>query len=183
MKIRTTNAYITDLKNSVERAIEASKQKRPINLHAQILEAASPAILEQVRTCLNPDKFEALIKWYFQRVGASEAYIPSKNESGKEGDADVIAIFEPLKTVFYNQVKFHSGETSKWALEQIKAYKDSKERMDDGYSKIYWVVSSADDFSEECYALATDSKVQLINGPHLAQMLLEVGLSDLDAAI
>jgi len=62
-------------------------------------------------------------------------------------------------------------------------YKDNKELMDDGYSKICWVVSTADRFSEECYSLAKEHRVQLVDGAKFAQMLLEVGLTNLDKAL
>jgi len=183
MKIRTTNANVSDLKSSIEKALSAYAQNKPINLRSQILEAAVPMILERLRSELNPAKFENLVAWYFQRVGASETSIPARNEAGKEGDADVVAIFEGIKTILYTQVKFHRDQTDEWATEQIMAYKDNKEVMDDGYSKIAWVVSSADGFSDACYALAKENKVQLVDGPKFAQMLLEVGLTNLDKAL
>ncbi len=183
MKVRTTNVNISDLKQNIENALAAYAQNRPINLRSQILEAAAPLILERVKSELNPNKFENLVAWYFQRVGASETFIPARNERGKEGDADVVAIFEGIKTVVYTQVKFHRDQTNTWATEQITAYKDSKESMDDGYSKIAWVVSSADKFSADCYALAKENKVQLVDGLRFAEMLLEVGLTNLDKAL
>lgn len=183
MKIRTTNAWITDLKESVVKALKAHEIKKPVNLHSQILEAVVPNILQSLKTELTPDKFEYVVKWYFQRVGATEVIIPSKNESGKEGDADVIAIFEPIKTVIYTQVKFHEGETNSWAIEQIKNYKNNKEAMDDGYSRIGWVITTANKYSDDCFALAKEEKVQLIEGEKFAAMLLEAGITNLNRAI
>lgn len=183
LKVRTTNTNISDLKASIDKALDAHAQKRPINLRSQILEAAVPMILERLKSELNPAKFENLVAWYFQRVGASDTSIPARNEPGKEGDADVVAIFEGIKTIVYTQVKFHRDQTDTWATEQIMAYKDNKEMMDDGYSKVAWVVSSADGFSDDCYVLAKENKVQLIDGPKFAQMLLEVGLTNLDKAL
>lgn len=189
MKVRTTNSKISDLKKSIENAIEAYRQKKPINLHSQILEESVPTILKRLKSQLNPDKFENLVKWYFQRVGASETYIPSKNEREKEGDADVVATFEGIKTIFYTQVKFHEGQTDEWAAEQIKTYKENKEGkedkevMDDGYSKIAWVVSSANSFSDHSQKLAKENRIQLIDGPKFVQMLLDVGLMNLDKAL
>jgi predicted Mrr-cat superfamily restriction endonuclease len=183
MKIRSTNADITDLKLNIEKALEGFKKGEPLNIYSQIISKTRQSILDTIRAELTPDKFESLIKWYFQRIGASEVYIPSKNESGKEGDADVVAIFEPIKTIIYLQVKFHTGETSSWAIDQIKSYKDQKDTMDDGYSKISWVISSADNFSKEAYDLAKEAKVQLVDGKQFTTMLLEAGIVNLHKAL
>jgi predicted Mrr-cat superfamily restriction endonuclease len=183
MKIRSTNADITDLKVSIEKALEGFTKGQPLNIYSQIISKTRQNILDTIREELTPDKFEILVKWYFQRIGASDVYIPSKNESGKEGDADVIAVFEPLKTIIYSQVKFHTGETSSWAIEQIKNYKDQKDTMDDGYSKISWVISSADNFSKESYDFAKEAKVQLVDGKQFTTMLLEAGIVNLDKAL
>ena len=183
MKIRCTNADITDLKISIERALEGFTNGQPLNIYSTIISKTRQGIIDTIREELNPDKFEILIKWYFQRIGASDVYIPSKNESGKEGDADVVAVFEPLKTIIYSQVKFHKGETSSWAIEQIRNYKDQKETMDDGYSKICWVISSADNFSKESYDFAKEARVQLLDVKQFATMLLEAGIVNLDKAL
>lgn len=183
MKIRSTNADISDLQLSIEKAIAAFDKGQPLNIYSQIISKTRQHILDTIRTELTPDKFELLVKWYFQRIGASDVYIPSKNESGKDGDADVVAVFEPIKTIIYSQVKFHIGETSSWATEQIKSYKDQKDTMDDGYSKISWVISSADNFTQQSYDYAKEAKVQLVDGKQFATMLLEAGIVNLDKAL
>lgn len=183
MKIRSTNADISDLQLSIEKAIAAFDKGQTLNIYSQIISKTRQHILDTIRTELTPDKFELLVKWYFQRIGASDVYIPSKNESGKDGDADVVAVFEPIKTIIYSQVKFHIGETSSWAIEQIKSYKDQKDTMDDGYSKISWVISSADNFTQQSYDYAKEAKVQLVDGKQFATMLLEAGIVNLDKAL
>ncbi len=183
MKIRSTNADISDLQSSIEKALAGFATGQPLNIYSQIIAKTRQHILDTIREELTPDKFEVMVKWYFQRIGATEVYIPSKNESGKEGDADVVAVFEPIRTIIYSQVKFHTGETNSWAIEQIKSYKDQKEIMDDGYSKISWVISTADNFSKESYDLAKEAKVQLVDGKQFTKMLIEAGLVNLDKAI
>jgi predicted Mrr-cat superfamily restriction endonuclease len=183
MKIRSTNADMSDLKGSIEKALEGFTKGQPISIYSQIITKTQQSILDTIRGELTPGKFEILVEWYFKRIGASDVYIPSKNESGKEGDADVVAVFEPLKTIIYSQVKFHTGETSSWAIEQITNYKDQKDSMDDGYSKICWVISSADNFSKQSYDFAKEAKVQLIDGKQFTTMLLEAGIVNLDKAI
>jgi restriction endonuclease Mrr len=182
MKIRSATADISDLSNNVEKAVEASRNNRPINLHSQILAASRDNLLEMLQNDLVPDKFEELIKWYFERQGATEVTIPAKNEREKEGDADVRAVFEPLKTIYYVQAKHHKGVTREWAVQQVREYRAQKDRMDDGYSKIAWVVSTADSFSSECQELAKQSFVRLVTGPDLVEMMLETGIQNLDEA-
>lgn len=185
MKIRTTNSNISHLKESVERALISFANNRPINLYSEIVEKVAPQVLKSLKTNLNPDKFENLVKFYFQRNGATEVYIPAKNESGKEGDADVIAIFEPIKTIIYAQVKFHNikSETNKWAVEQIKDYRNNKELLDDDYTKIAWVITSANGFTENSIKMAQEERIQLIDGNRFAEMLIEAGILDLNKAL
>jgi predicted Mrr-cat superfamily restriction endonuclease len=183
MKVRQTTVDISDLQESVEKALAAFKQEKPLNIYSQIVEKASRQILDTLQSELTPDKFESLVKWYFERIGATNAYIPAKNESGKEGDADVVAIFEAIKTIIYTQVKFYQGETSSWAIEQITDYKSQKDSIADGYSKIAWVISSSDSFSEEAQKLAKEANIQLFDGVTFATMLLEAGIANLNGAI
>jgi len=185
MKIRQTNANITDLKESIEQALSAYRNEKPLNIYSQIVENTSQQILDTIKSQLNDVKFENLVKWYFERIGATNVYIPSKNESGKEGDADIVAIFEPIKTIIYTQVKFYSGETSSWAIEQINDYKSQKEKddIDSGYSKIAWVISSGDSFSDEAKKMAKEATIQLFDGKTFATMLLEAGIANLSGAI
>ena len=182
MKIRSTNTNITALKESVEKSLSACKEKR-INLYSKIMETSKKQVLSLIQEELSPDKFEFLLKWYFQKIGASDVWIPSKNEREKQGDADVVAVFEPIKTIFYIQAKFHSGETSDWATQQIIEYKKSKEKMDDGYSKIGWVVSTSAKFSQQCIDLAKDNNIALFSGLDVAQMLLDAGFENLDKTL
>ncbi len=83
------------------------------------------------------------------------------------------------------QAKKHSGETSDWAVQQITAYRDQKETtrgLDDGYSRLAWVVSNAESFSQECTALAEANRVLLLNGKALSTLLVEAGIGGLDKA-
>lgn len=180
LKHRATNADISDLKKSIIKSLEHYKGNKPISLYSIIVKEHRDKILQNILDELTPGKFEHLIKWYFERIGASHVNIPSKNERDKQGDADVIAVFEPLKTIIYIQAKFHKGETSKWALEQIQHYKNNKEAMDDGYSKIAWVVTSGSDFSQQALDLAKEYKVLLLNGEQFTTMLMEAGILNLD---
>jgi hypothetical protein len=182
MKIRMTTSDISDLQASVDQAIAAFRSNHPINLYTTLLERHTKATLDAICRELNDAKFEQLIEWYFWKVGATQVEVPSKNESGKEGDADIVATFEPLRTIIYVQAKFHTGETDDWAVQQIKDYRDKKDAMDDGYARNAWVVSTADKFSEECISLAKQNKVLLLNGRDFVRLLLNAGIEGLDTA-
>ena len=140
-------------------------------------------ILDLICEELTPDKFEWLIEWYFEKIGAS-IDSPPRNESDRAGDADIIATFEPIKTIIYVQAKFHEpdSETDAWAVEQISEYVDYRDTEDDGYSKVSWVVSTCGDFTERCQNMANLHGVTLINGREFARMLIHAGIEGLDTA-
>ena len=179
MKVRQTNVQITDLSGSVENAVAGFRKKRPINLHFLVMEKCAPEVLETILKFRNPDQFEKLIKWYFERQGAT-TNIPAKSEREKEGDADVIATFESLKLIVYVQAKRHEGETdASWAIEQIQRFTEHQiGNNDDEYTRIPWVVSTAE-FSEDCLEEARRARVRLIDGIEFARMLLDTGIEHL----
>ena len=177
MKMRQTNAQINDLKQSIENSIQNFKDNRPIHLHSIIVEKTSRLVLKSIVDELNPDKFEKLITLFFKTIGASDVFIPAKNENGKEGDADIIAVFESLKLIIYTQAKFQNGEISEWGANQILEYKTNKESIDDGYNKIAWVITTADKFSESAENLAKENEIQLISGEEFSTMLLNAGIN------
>lgn len=180
MKIRSTNADISDLEINIKNAIKSFKNKQPINLKADILEKSIELWNNIILNKLNPDKYEKLVRWYFQKIGATELYIPPKNSIEKVGDVDVIATFENLRTIINVQVKYYKGETSDWAINQINDFAKSKENMSDGYSRQYWVISSSNGFSEKSYNLAKENSILLIDGKQFVCMLLNVGLETLE---
>jgi hypothetical protein len=177
MKIRQTNGLITDLKKSVDKSIANYKDNKPIHLHSIIVEKTASIILDSIKTELNPDKFEELVKTYFKTVGANEVSIPAKNEKDKEGDADIVAVFENIKLIIYIQAKFHKGKVNEWGTNQILDYKTNKESIDDGYNKIAWVITSADSFNDAAEKIATENEIQLIDGLEFSKMLLNAGLN------
>ena len=164
-------------KTTVLKALEDCRNNKPIHFRNEINDVV-PNICSIIQEKLNPDKFENLVKWYFERVGASSVVIPLKNPSGKVDyeDVDVIATFDLLKTIYYVQVKHYRGETNRWATEHISHLKELEgDRQDDGYSKIYWVISSSESFTQDCINLAKETNVQLIDGNSFSSMLLDAG--------
>lgn len=188
LKIRQTNADITDISNSVKQAIESKKKDKPLNFYDDAIEKLIPEMLNQIVDQLNPDKFEILIKKYTEKLGAN-ATVLSKNQHGKKdyADADVVALFDNIKVAILIQAKHHKGETNDWAVEQINNYikqlEDPNYELDidaDNYTYIPWVISTCEDFSDEAKNKAKDSKIRLINGKEFARMILEQGLQNID---
>ncbi|NLK43671.1 MAG: restriction endonuclease [Tissierellia bacterium] len=185
MKIRQTNADISDLKEKIEDAKKRARLNKPISLYSEIIDTMKEVLITEIREKLEPNKFESLIAWYLDKIGADQVKIPSKNEAGKSeyADADIVADFELLKLILAVQAKHHKGTTSSWAVEQIDLYKkDLQENIGDDYSYLNWVISSADDFSEEAISLAKEREVRLINGSEFAEMLIKAGLDNIDQA-
>lgn len=180
LKVRQTNVCVDDLKRSIHKALECFQNNHPIHFRNEINEVV-PNICSIIQSILNPDKFEYLVKWYFERIGASSVVIPPKNPSDKEDyeDVDVIATFDLLKTIYYVQVKHYRGETDSWGAEQISRVKElgsmRDDRQDDGYTKVYWLVSSSEKFTAECINKSRETKVQLIDGKTFSSMLLDAG--------
>jgi restriction endonuclease Mrr len=183
MKIRQTNGSLNDLKENIENSIVNYKENKPIHLHSIIVEKTADIVLDSIRRELNPDKFEKLVMTYFKTIGANEVSIPAKNERDKEGDADIIAVFENIKLIIYIQAKFHEGRINDWGTNQILDYKTNKESIDDGYNKIAWVVTSANSFNDEAEKIAAENEIQLINGKEFSEMLLNAGINLLHTSL
>ena len=181
LKVRQTNVDINDIRENVEQALVGWKKEEPINLASEVVKKCAGEVLNLVIEKLDQDRLEKLIKWYFERIGASSAVIPAKNERDKEGDADIVATFEPISTIIYVQAKHHVGTTDDWAVEQINSYVKHKEELsgETGYTRIPWVISTALDFSTDCKVKAKRHQVRLVNGMELATRILEAGMAGL----
>ncbi|WP_042399041.1 restriction endonuclease [Clostridium saudiense] len=184
MKIRDTNANITDLKDEIENAIDIVKNNKLFDIHDFIIDSMIKNIEEVINEGLSDHKFEKLVKWYMDKCGSTDTYIPSKNESGKENgaDADVVAIFKNLKVVIYIQVKYHRGFTEGLAVEQINEYKNQREYVEDEYTYIPWVISSADEYSDNAKSLANEYGVRLIGLKEFCKMIIDIGIQDINEA-
>jgi flagellar biosynthesis/type III secretory pathway protein FliH len=71
MKIRNTNANISDLEKNIKKVIEALKKHRPINLKSSLINLSIDKWLEIIRKELTPDKFEKLVEKYLEKVVAT----------------------------------------------------------------------------------------------------------------
>ena len=176
MKIRQTNADISDLKDSIEDARKAYEENKPINLKEKIVAETAPKLLALIEKLTSDGRFETLVEWYLKSLGA-RTEIPSKNASDKgEGDADVIGYFENIKTAIMVQVKKHEGVTDEWAIQQIKAYKTN--HTYDDYHIQMWVISTCEHYSQKAMNEADEAGVRLITGIEFASMILDAGIEE-----
>lgn len=125
---------------------------------------------------INPDKFENLIKRYMEKIGATARVLDKRNGGDGIADIDIEAEFnigiddEPIKVCI--QAKYHTGRTNEIAVKQLEEAINN-----DGYDRL-WVISTADDFTDEAKKLAKDlENIRLINGLEFCKMLIKAGLN------
>ena len=131
------------------------------------------------KSYMRPDSFEYLVGTAMEALGATSIDKPSTRA---DGDADIMAVFEPIKHIIYIQAKFHEPDTTTdaWAVAQIQNF-STRDDVPEDYSTALWVVSSAKSFSEEANKKAKEYGVKLINGTELAELILDAGLADIKA--
>lgn len=175
MKILQTNADISDISGSIEDAIKRGKSEAPISIHEELIKSTLQAAQQTITDYTQHHKYEELVEKYLRAIGATEVVKPAPNETSTEcGDADRVAYFEELKVAILVQVKKHNNITNEWAVNQIIAYKDNHTNAD--YNVQMWVISNANEFTDEAKRKANAENVRLINGQDFARMILEVGL-------
>lgn len=180
MKIRQTNANISDLEQSISNAIQSGQD----TIYSKVIEQMILPLYSVINSELDDTKIDQLITWYFKKIGATEIKKLPVNEFGKAdyADGDICATFEPIRTVIYAQVRHHQYETSDWALQQVYNYRHQKNIIDDEYTYIPWVVSTVYDFDENTKLQAKVAGVRLINGREFARMLIDAGINRIDDA-
>jgi hypothetical protein len=115
--------------------------------------------------------YEDLVEKYLWAIGANEVLKPATNESSTdEGDADRVAYFEQLKVAVMVQIKKHDSSTDDWAVNQIELYKNNHINQNEDYNVQLWVISNAEDFTEEAKRKAREANVRLINGDDFANL-------------
>lgn len=178
MKFRGTNLQLpASVASNVNQAILQYRENRPINLKDEIEEAVAKTVLQLVRERIQDQKFESLVEWYFKKLGAV-VYKPAKNSCATEdGDADIIARFDPMGIEVMVQAKKHDGQTGDWATQQISTY--AEKHKGDCESRQLWVISTCDDYSEDAHSIADEKHVRLVTGAEFSKMILEVGIQGL----
>ena len=171
MKSLNTTLNINDLSKDVDIALERYRSNRPFSLPAEFAKKCH----ELLDVFGSPDHFERLLCDYFTRLGGNSEIL-AKNYAGKVGDCDVTAVFPALHLTISVQAKKHWGQTGDWAIRQILDYANSRESIEPNWTYVNWVVSFADDFSEEAKNQAAKYGVILLNGIDFCHMLVANGV-------
>lgn len=182
MKIRQTNSSLYDIKEELIETLENIKNDKYVNLKNAIVHNTEQIVFQQIQKIADSDRFEKLVEWYLESLGAMIIKTPSKNASPtEEGDADKVATFDKLRLTIIVQAKKHRGETNSWAVEQITNYKENNTNQEDvdDYTTLLWVISSAERYSEEAQTKARENQVRLIDGKEFARMIVENGVNNL----
>lgn len=181
MKIRQTNADITDLAKQVDNAIHAEKPHDAYSIF--IKEMQNKFIEDKIFLKYTADQVELIVAQYFKSIGADEVKVLAKNDPKKaEGsDADVEAKFTDLWTNYYVQVKNHEDETGIHGLEQIKSYMDNIKNIHDDKNEVNigWFLTTAV-FAEEVKQKANEYNIRLIDGKEFVEMIFNAGIDVLD---
>jgi hypothetical protein len=187
MKIRQTNADISDLKDSVENAALATK---PHDVYSVFIDQVqNKFIKDNIFGKYRDEDIEKIVANYFTKLGADEVIIPAKNDpKKKEGsDADVIAEFKDLKTTYYVQVKHHEGLTDAFGFYQIKNYVEYIESISDekdevAIGRLLTTARFSDEVEEKAENLRenSDTKIRLIDGGEFIKMIINAGIDLLD---
>lgn len=169
MKCRQTTLKIDDLEEDVKSALN---QKTPFDF----LNDAAKVLLGEFKSQGTPEGFENYVASCFENMGA-EVEILSRNYSGKVGDCDVEAVFPLLKLVVSVQCKRHDGETGIQGIDQIDMYEArARKEYPEGWMFQKWVVTTAEEFSNEAVAKAKNKNIRLVHGDEFCKMVLMVGL-------
>lgn len=181
LKFQMTNIEMTDLASEIESAIENHRNGKTLNLKGVIAEGTRNIIVEKLCCAINDVGFEKVVKWYMERLGATSVFIPAKNNlSHSQGDADVIALFDELQLAVFVQVKQYDRQVEKDALEQIVcAYDSYKDQYPDRLAAL-WVVTTCNVFSQDAIDFANEYNVRCIGGDEFADMMLDVGIKNLN---
>jgi len=172
MKCRNTTLDINDLKDDVDEALHRWEHSKPFDIIGEL----APHCLDIIKRIGSPDKFELIVKKYFERLGANLVQILPKNYSNKKGDCDVEAIFDGLNLTISVQVKYHVGKTGEWSIQQIQEYWQN-EPVIENMTLAKWVISSADDFSDKAKEEGQKHGIILINGCDFSKMIMRAGLA------
>ena len=187
MKIRQTNADISDLSDEVNSAIN---ENGPYDVYSIFIDDIKNKFINyKIFLEYTPDQIELIVKQYFLSKGADKVKIPPKNEPEKPAgaDADVIAEFFDLKTTYYVQVKHHEDETGIYGLEQIRdyIYYVNNNPVDEDEVNVAWLLTTAT-FAEDVKEKAKEYKVnglvniRLIDGREFIEMIFNAGIDLLD---
>lgn len=182
-KLRSFSGYYELEKENTEEIIKNFKEDKIIKIEEELKNRTKKIVLDTVVESLNPNNIERFIKKLMEKTGAVCEIPPKNDKSNTEnniGDVDIVCVYEKIKHIIYIQVKYHRGYTGDWGIKQLEDYKDSS--LDGDYSTSYWLITTGE-ISQEAKKLALENKnkvIRLIDGLELAEMIIELGVDDLE---
>lgn len=184
LKYQGTTLEITD--DAAKILKDALRADEPFSIYKSI-DSLKKVLYDEALNKITPDNLESLIKWYFKKKGADIYDILPKNYSEKveREDADVLAVFEDLKIRFYVQAKAYKGEVNlNAAQEQLKKYMEYHvPDTDEKYTDIKWIICLAESEDKIKNIDEINKEIRVIHGMEFAEMLLNVGLQNIDEAL
>ena len=192
LKYRGTTLEITD--EAAEELKKALKADKPFSIYDRTIQSLTGDLYKNALCQITPDNLESLIEWYFKKKGADIYDVLPKNYSEKveREDADVLAVFEDLKIRFFVQAKAYNNKNEKnvnldGAINQLNKYMENHViESNEKYTDVKWIVCLAetnegienyDKIKEE------NNDIRFINGMEFAEILLNVGLQNIDEAL
>lgn len=181
LKFQMTDIEMTDIEASIEDALKNKRNNKIIDLRSEIVTSTTSTITDKLINKINDTKLEKVVEWYLQRLGATSTLIPAKrNLTTSQGDVDVVAPFNDLRIVVLVQVKQHTQNVDKTAVEQVVNAKVYYEAQYPDYTPLLWVITTCNLFTDDAMDYAIENNVRLIGGDEFVQMILDVGLKDLN---
>lgn len=173
LKCRQTTLDISDLSEDVSNAKTRAAAGLAASLQRELAETLSMKLDEYLNASVSPDRFEKIVLRFFQMIGGDASLLP-RNQSGKDaegiGDVDVRAEFPFLGVTILVQAKKHDAgtQTDGFSVQQIAAAEEPDEVQ-------RWVITTADDFTEDAKKLAQEKGVRLIARDEFVRMYIDAG--------
>lgn len=176
MKARQTAVDATDLLAEIGAALRAT---HPISFRTAVLSGAKGVVAQAIQESVTDAQLEDLVM-RLARTGGAHTFKPPKN-SGKPGDADVIATYDlrianqdsTVKVAY--QVKQHQGESDESGVQQLLDRMAAEPDIAHGV-----FVTAADKVSERARTLAEENDIIVLAEAELVEWILSVGLARLD---
>ena len=177
MKSRQTCTPASDLVKEIEEVLKIAKKGGRRTFADELRRSLVKTTLEEIRQgVMNERKFEELVKEILLSIGASEVHIiPRQKDKGADITA-MLSIANTFKFKLAVQVKYWNPEPP-----LVTGVVDELvEGMEAEGANLGWVVTSGT-IPDEVYDYAknTGYQIELIDGEHLAALVVESGLKTL----
>lgn len=182
MKVHGTSAYASDLLREIQNCLELEPEDQTQSFDLQLRQKLTEKTLEEIRSgSLDSFGFELLIKNYLERKGAESVRIVARSQ---DQGADVVAVFRIAGaisvTVAVQAKHYYRPEppVQKDAVQELIRGIEA-ESADLGMLITAGTISKEAEQLAEEYFVETGVRIELIDGPQLALLIVETGLPTL----